>query len=135
MSKSWGNAIWLSDTPDEIFGKMMSLNDNLIIEYFSLATSTSSQRIREIVKALKSGVNPLEIKKELAVKMITELYNKRKAAAARAKFEKTFTKKEPEYSLEIKINPRSLAETIAPFTSLKSVSDAKRMISQMAKIS
>lgn len=130
MSKSWGNAIWLSDTPDEIFGKVMSLNDNLIIEYFSLATSTSSQRIREIEKALKSGVNPLEIKKELAVKMITELYNKRKAAAARAKFEKTFTKKEPEYSLEIKINPRSLAETIAPFTSLKSVSDAKRMISQ-----
>jgi tyrosyl-tRNA synthetase len=129
MSKSWGNAIWLSDTADEIYGKTMSLPDDLIVEYFENATNTDEEKIRNIKKALKSGVNPVEIKKELALTLTTELRSKREAIKAKNNFEKAFTKHEPEYKLEIK-RLKSLAETVAPYTSLKSTSDAKRLIQQ-----
>lgn len=129
MSKSWGNAIWLSDSADEIFGKTMSLPDNLIVEYFENATSVDAKRISEVKKAIKAGVNPSHIKKELAFTIASELTNKREAIKAKNNFEKTFAKKEPEFTQEIKVN-KSLVETIAPFTNLKSVSDAKRLIQQ-----
>jgi tyrosyl-tRNA synthetase len=131
MSKSWGNAIWLDDTADEIFGKVMSISDNLILEYFQNATNTGEEKLEEIKKALKSGINPNEIKKELAYIIARELTTERKAMSAKKKFVKTFSKKDPEFLLEIKIN-KTLADTIAPHTNLKSVGDAKRLIQQGA---
>lgn len=129
MSKSWGNAIWLTDNADEIYGKAMSLPDELIVEYFENATNTDSQKIREIAKALKNGVNPIELKKELAYRLVLELRNKKEALKAKNTFEKSFQKHTPEYSLEVKLQ-KTLAETVAPYTNLKSVSDAKRLIQQ-----
>ena len=129
MSKSWGNAIWLSDTADEIYGKTMSLPDDLIVEYFENATNTNESKISKIKKALKGGINPVEVKKELALTLTTELTNKKLAVKARNNFAKSFQKHEPEYTQEIKLQ-KSLAETIAPFTNLKSSSDAKRLIQQ-----
>lgn len=129
MSKSWGNAIWLSDSADEIYGKTMSLPDNLIIEYLKNATNTKEDRIKEVERALKGGVNPVELKKELAFILATELTSKRDAIKAKNNFEKSFKKKDPEFSQEIKIK-NSLAETIAPYTNLKSAGDAKRLIQQ-----
>lgn len=129
MSKSWGNAIWLSDTADEIYGKVMSLPDSLIVEYFENATSSSDKKIKEVKDALKSGVNPVQIKKDLALTISSELTNKKLAVKAKNNFEKSFQKHDPEYTLEIKLQ-KSLAETIAPFTNLKSSGDAKRLIQQ-----
>ncbi len=129
MSKSWGNAIWLNDNEDEIYGKIMSLSDDLIVEYFENATSVNNDKIKIIKKALSSGVNPVQIKKELALTIATELINKKAAISAKIKFEKSFQKHEPEYTLEIKIQ-KSLADTVAPFTNLKSAGDAKRLIQQ-----
>lgn len=129
MSKSWGNAIWLSDTADEIYGKTMSLPDDLIVEYFENATNTDEQKIKNIKKALKSGVNPVEIKKKLALVLTTELRGKREAIKAKNNFKKSFQKHDPEYTQEIKLQ-KTLAETIAPFTNLKSAGDAKRLIQQ-----
>lgn len=129
MSKSWGNAIWLSDTADEIYGKVMSLPDNLIIEYFINATNTTNDRIKAIEKALKSGVNPVEPKKELAFTIVSEFRNKREAIKAKNNFEKSYAKKDPEYTQQIKM-AKSLAETVAPYTNLKSAGDAKRLIQQ-----
>lgn len=129
MSKSWGNAIWLTDTADEIYGKTMSLPDDLIVEYFENATNATKEKIDEVKKALKGGVNPVNIKKELALKLATELRNKKEAIKAKNNFEKSFQKHDPEYTQEIKLQ-KSLAETIAPFTGLKSASDAKRLIGQ-----
>lgn len=129
MSKSWGNAIWLTDTADEIYGKAMSLPDELIIHYFENATNTDSGKIKEITKALKSGVNPIDLKKELAYRLVLELRNKKDALKAKNSFEKSFQKHTPEYTLKIKLQ-KTLTETIAPFTNLKSVGDAKRLIQQ-----
>lgn len=131
MSKSWGNAVWLTDTSDEIFGKIMSLPDELIIEYFTNATSVTEEKIEEVKKALKAGINPMEIKKELAFQICLELNGKRNAVKAKNKFIKSFSKRDPEYTQEIKLKS-NLAETLAPHTSLKSTSDAKRLIQQGA---
>jgi tyrosyl-tRNA synthetase len=129
MSKSWGNAIWLEDSADEIYGKTMSLPDNLIIEYFENATSADSKKILEVKKALKAGVNPVNVKKDLAFIITSELTNNRSATKAKNNFEKSFQKHEPEYTQEIKLQ-KTLADTIAPFTNLKSAGDAKRLIQQ-----
>lgn len=129
MSKSWGNAIWLTDTAEEIYGKVMSLPDELIVEYFENATKISEAKINEVKKALKGGVNPVELKKDLALTLSLELRGKKEAIKAKVSFEKSFQKHLPEFTLEIKIS-KTLAETVAPYTSLKSTGDAKRLIQQ-----
>src|SRR3989344_1144652 len=63
MSKSWGNAIWLTDEPNEMFGKVMSLRDELIVQYFTLATNVSMDDISQVEKRLKGGKNPMKLKK------------------------------------------------------------------------
>jgi len=95
MSKSWNNAIWLTDKPEDMFGKVMSLKDELIEQYFLLATNTSMEDIENIKKRLKSGENPMVIKKELASIMVSELHSKKDADAAKVSFESKFQKKAP----------------------------------------
>jgi len=91
MSKSWGNGIWLTDEPNEMFGKVMSLKDSLIISYFTLATNISMNEIEEIKKQLLSE-NPMEIKKRLAHQLVTELHSKEFADSAQHEFETRFQK-------------------------------------------
>lgn len=94
MSKSWGNAIWLDDEPNDMYGKVMSLKDELIITYFTLATSLSSTKIEEIKAKLGSGDNPMTHKKALAHQLVSELHNQAAADAAATNFEKTVQNKE-----------------------------------------
>jgi len=93
MSKSWGNAIWLADSPDEMFGKIMSLNDDLIINYFQLSTSLSLAEIGDVEERLKTE-NPMILKKELAHQIVLELHSREEADLAQANFEKTVQQKE-----------------------------------------
>ncbi len=129
MSKSLGNAIWLDDPPQEMFGKIMSLDDSLIIKYFELASNVSLERLEEEKRAYQSGENPMFIKKRLAYEIVSEIYSQDKAKSALDFFEKTFQKRAPEYSLRIPLR-KDLASTIAPFTTRKSLSEAKRLILQ-----
>lgn len=126
MSKSWGNAIWLTDSPAEIFGKIMSINDVLIETYFLLATDLPQTEIAQVYDSKK----PLESKKKLAFQIIKELYSESDARKAQENFEQTFQEKKPEFN--IKVSPGKLSEIVAPFTSLASISDAKRLIKQNA---
>jgi tyrosyl-tRNA synthetase len=73
MSKSWGNAIWLNDPAEELYGKVMSIKDELIIEYFVLGTVVPMKEIGEFEGRLKSGENPMNIKKVLAARIVEEL--------------------------------------------------------------
>lgn len=72
MSKSWGNAIWLTDSPREVYGKVMSIRDDLIVEYFELATSMDLDEIAKINEKLIIS-NPFEAKKILARRIVSEL--------------------------------------------------------------
>lgn len=94
MSKSWSNAIWLTDTPNDMFGKIMSLKDELIIDYFNLSTNMQLDDIVEIEKRLDSGENPMGIKKQLAYQIVLELHSKKDADEAQKKFETIFQKKD-----------------------------------------
>ena len=79
MSKSWGNAIWLNDLPNDIYGKVMSIKDELLEEYFVLATKVVTPDLS----------NPMEAKKKLAYQIVFELHGKQDAQAAQKHFETT----------------------------------------------
>jgi len=89
MSKSWGNAIWLDDSPNDMYGKVMTVRDNLIEQYFNLATNVSQDIINEISSRLNSGENPMHLKKELAFTITSELHGPEAASSAQSNFEST----------------------------------------------
>jgi len=133
MSKSWGNAIWLDDEPNEMYGKVMSLKDDLIINYFTLATSISLAEIAQIEAKLQAGENPMVFKKQLAHQLVTELHNHDLADEAQKFFESTVQNKEVPTDIPIKhIKPASYT-SLATLTALglgNSNSDRKRMLEQ-----
>lgn len=94
MSKSYGNFVALTENSRDMFGKLMSVADNQIIEYFTLLTDISSAEIAEIDQKISNGGNPMNFKKKLAF-TITEMYHNKEAAEdAQAFFEATVQNKE-----------------------------------------
>jgi tyrosyl-tRNA synthetase len=93
MSKSWGNAIWLDDESSDMYRKVMAVVDNLIINYFSLATDLPLEKVGGYEKKLKSGENPINIKKELAHQIVKELHDEKAADEAQKEFERTVQNK------------------------------------------
>ncbi len=138
MSKSWGNAIWLTDEPDEMFGKVMSLRDELIEQYFTLATSVPHEEIEAIAARLKNGENPMTLKKQLAHRMVTELHSQPAADLAQTEFETRFQKgrvadsRLPVVSLRTLKTRSTIADTLVAFGLLSSKSEAKRLVEQKA---
>lgn len=130
MSKSWGNAIWLEDTPNEIFGKVMSINDNLINQYFELATNLPLSRVETENNTLKDGENPLTVKRRLAYQIVKELHGDVQAQHAQDYFDKTFRKAKPEYKKEVPFRP--ILSSLVANSSGASISEAKRLILQGA---
>lgn len=132
MSKSWGNAIWLDDEPNEMYGKVMSLKDDLIINYFTLATSMDLKEIAEIEAKLKSGENPMAFKKQLAHLLVTELHSATLADQAQDFFEKTVQNKElPDEIIELMVKKETSILDILKTADLGvSNSDIKRTLEQ-----
>lgn len=94
MSKSLGNYIGLTEKPEMMFGKVMSLNDSLILKYFELCTDLKNSEIKKMESDLKNNVNPRDLKLRLAYE-ITRLYHGEEAArSAKNGFIKTFSQKE-----------------------------------------
>lgn len=135
MSKSWGNAIWIDDEPAEMFGKVMSLKDDLIIQYFTLATNLPMEKVNQVGERLKSRENPMVLKKELAVQIVTELHSANAAKKAQEEFEKTFQKGEvvSEMVQEIKVDPKlDIVDKLVQGGVVESKSEAKRLEDQGA---
>lgn len=129
MSKTSGNCIWLDDKPNDMFGKLMSIPDNQIIPYMKLVTDIPMEEIGETEKNLNERkMNAFEAKKKLALAVVTQLHSSEDAIKARDKFEKTFSKGEPEFS-EIPLVDESLLGTVA-FAAKSSATEAKRLLAQ-----
>jgi len=111
MSKSLGNYIGVAEPPEEIYGKVMSIPDNLILQYFELLTDVPDKELAEFRQELKDEtINPMTLKKRLAREIITQLYNQKAATEAEEHFERTVQKKEtPEEVEEFHISFRKLA--------------------------
>src|SRR3990167_5952820 len=133
MSKSLDNYIGISETPESMFGKVMSIPDHLIIEYFELATDLSDNEVEKIKKELKDGANPRDIKIKLASAIVILYHTKKEALSAEEKFINRFSKKELPVDIpEIKIPEKNidLLTLITLTDETLSKSEARRMIEQ-----
>ena len=93
MSKSKGNYIGLTEDPNNMFGKVMSIPDELIEEYLVLATTFTEDKIQDTLESLKGGANPLLIKQDIALNIVTTYHNEEKAEEAKAFFDRNVRKK------------------------------------------
>ena len=95
MSKSLGNYIAIEDTPDDMFGKTMSLPDSVIPLYFELLTDATDEEVADIRGEIeRHSTNPIEFKKRLGGEMVTTFHSPEAAADARAEFERVFQQRE-----------------------------------------
>jgi tyrosyl-tRNA synthetase len=119
-----------------MYGKVMSIKDDLIVEYFTLGTDMPLEKIEEIEKEIKNGKNPIEFKKQLAFRIVSELHNDKVAEEAQAYFEKTVQNKElPEDMPVAEINPDEhlpISELLVKLNLVTSRSEAKRLVEQGA---
>ncbi len=134
MSTSWGNIIAIVDEPTDMFGKVMSMRDEAIPEYFELCANVPLKEVEEIKNILKAGVvNPRDVKAKLAKEIVSLYYGKDKAEKAEKDFENVFQKKEaPSEIREIEINETeiSIQDLLVKTELAESRSEAKRLVLQ-----
>ena len=136
MSKSLGNYVALEDSPDDMFGKIMSISDDLMWRYFSLLSFKSSEEISNLKEEIKEGANPRDIKFLLAEEIV-ERFNNGWGSKSKDNFINRFQKGNisqelDEINFEISENSELLTRVLKESELLKSTSDAIRMIKQGA---
>lgn len=136
MSKSFGNFIGITDTSEDMFGKVMSLQDDLTVRYFRLTTSLEEQEIQSIEQGLQSKkLHPMEAKKKLAWEIVNLYHGEEAADKAKDTFEEVFQKgsapKEAE-TYTAKADRINIIETLVESGIVKSKSDARRLFNQGA---
>jgi len=134
MSKSYDNYIGISDSPKEMYGRTLSIPDDIIYLYYDLATNTSKEELAEIKQQLDDpNVNPRDIKRRLARTFIAMYHNEEEANKAEEEFDKVFIKKEvPDDVPELKLNDKELSilDMILIVKFAPSKGEAKRLVSQ-----
>ena len=146
MSKSLGNYIALEEPPDQMYGKVMRLNDDLIAPYFEVVTDVSDAELDEIQQELATGqTNPRDLKMRLAREIVAQFHSVEAARAAEAEFVRVYQERKdpseaPEYPVsfasiaqggrlngEIETN---LVDLLAEAGLLKSKNEGRRLLSQ-----
>ncbi|MFC1917742.1 tyrosine--tRNA ligase [Chloroflexota bacterium] len=137
MSKSLGNYIGVAEPPEQIYGKVMSIPDDLILQYFELVTDISDEELADFRRQLAdSAVNPMLLKKRLAGELVNQLYSQEEANDAETHFAKTVQNKEvpeeiPEYTLSGHLSV-STTQIMVESGIVASRSEAYRLIKQGA---
>ena len=133
MSSSWGNVINITDEPNNMFGKVMSLHDNLMIQYFEMATQVSADEVENIKNMLKEGGNPRDTKIRLAEELVKIYHGEKAAKTASGEWERVFSKgKLPEGIEEVPGNGMKIVDFITEHALATSSSEAKRLLDQGA---
>ena len=135
MSKSYDNHIGITDSPDEMYGKTLSIPDNMIEKYFLLAANADEKKMDEVKKSLSdTQVNPRDIKRELARKIVEIYHSENLAKKAEETFDKIFIKKDiPEDIPEVKLDEDTLiVDVLTLYALATSKSEARRLIDQGA---
>jgi tyrosyl-tRNA synthetase len=131
MSSSFGNTVNLFDTPNDMFGKLMSLKDEFIISYFILTTRLPLNEIRQYENELAQGVNPRDIKMKLAFEITQMYHNTKSAERAQEYWISTFSKKEiPDEMPTCKINQPDIISVLVDSGVTSSKGEARRAIEQ-----
>lgn len=134
MSKSYGNHIALRETPEDMYGKTMSVPDEMIEKYFLLGVDADSAKLDEVKRKLADGVNPRDLKRELARMLVEKYYDKNSAVEAENRFDQIHLKKDipddiPEYILR---SNKLLVDVLADANLTSSKGEARRLIKQNA---
>ncbi|MEA2015412.1 MAG: tyrosine--tRNA ligase [Actinomycetota bacterium] len=139
MSKSLGNYVGIYESPDEIFGKVMSIPDDVMIDYFRLLTRLEKDEIKKIEDDIKKGkLNPSIAKRKLAKIITGDLYSEKEAIKSEEKFDLVFKKKKvPEniknfviYGRDTKDYKISIIRILKDSGLVSSNSEARRMVIQ-----
>lgn len=134
MSTSWGNVINIVDKPKEQFGKIMSMKDELILDYFELCTKIPLKEVKEMEEKLKlKKINPRDLKIKLAREIVSIYHGKRAAQIAEKEFERIFKEKKlPTIIPRIKIREKvlNILDLLTKTKLAPSKSEAKRLILQ-----
>lgn len=140
MSKSLGNYVGITDTPGEIYGKLMSISDELMVRYYELLSDAGLeelQKVRAGVKGEPEGAHPLESKRALAREMVSRFHDDQAAREAEAAFQQQFTQRQapedmPELDLSAHQNPQWLCGLLRQAQVVASNGEGRRMIRQGA---
>ena len=137
MSKSLGNYIGVDEAPDEIFGKIMSVSDELMWRYFELLSFRPISEIEGFKKEVQQGANPRDIKFKLAQEIVARFHSESDARKAKENFIARFQKgampdEMPEIELPSQDGSLPIANLLKQANLTKSTSDAMRMIKQGA---
>ncbi len=129
MSSSWGNTVNLTDTPNEMFGKIMSIPDDLIIPYFTYMTRVPMETVIRFTQEMKKGGNPRDFKVKLGVELVRFYHGEKEAQKAEEYFIATFAKKEiPTEIEELKPSAYDIVTVLKEAHFVTSTSDARRTI-------
>ena len=131
MGKSLNNYIAVFDPPEEKFGKIMSIPDDLILNYYKYAAWADEEELEKVQKELESGTNPMLLKKQLAHKIVAFYHGNKAADEAQRAFEKVFSQRElPDEMPEYKVNNSVMRITklLTESGLCESGSEAKRLI-------
>ena len=141
MSKSLGNYVGIAEAPNEMFGKLMSIPDNLMSQYFELCTDVPMKEIKEMEEGVSSGkLHPMDIKKKLGREIVSIYHDNDAAVEAQAEFERVFSSRElPTDIPVVKIVKSAMKDgklwapkLLSMTGTASSNSDARRLIDQGA---
>lgn len=137
MSKSLGNYIGVSDPPDEMFGKLMSISDELMWRYYDLLSFESAAAIEGKKQQVNSGRNPRDVKNELAKEIVTRFHSEEEALNAEREFSSRFQNgalpsEMPEIHLEVGAEGLMIGSLLQKAGLTKSTSEALRLVKQRA---
>jgi tyrosyl-tRNA synthetase len=131
MSKSYGNYVGLTDKPEDMYGKLMSVPDRLMVRYYELLTTATSE---EIAAVKSGGLHPMEAKKRLARTLVTEYHGAPAATRAEEYFESKHQRREVPASAQVYRIAEDLwiCELMKQLEFTPSTSEARRLVSQGA---
>jgi len=137
MSKSLGNFIGIREPADEMFGKLMSISDTLMWRYFELLSFRGLEEIEQLRRAVDDGVNPRDIKAQLAEELVARFHDASAATAAHEAFVARFRQgampaQMPEHTVDAEGGGCPLATTLRDVGLVPSTSEALRMLGQRA---
>lgn len=131
MSSSWGNVINITDEANDMFGKVMSIDDSLIVKYFEYATRLPLEEVAKLEGEMKNGSNPRDIKKRLGLEIVTLYHGADAAKSAQAEWEKVFSNKEKPTDIEeMSVESKNIVDALVETKLTPSKSEAKRLIAQ-----
>ena len=135
MSKSYNNHIGLTDSPDEMYGKTLSIPDNMIEKYFFLGADADGKKMQDVKNSLADGqVNPRDIKRDLARKIVEIYHSEDLARKAEENFDRIFIRKDiPKDIPEVKLaDDTPIVDVLTSNELVSSNSEARRLIDQGA---